>query len=255
MDCKEIVTSYLDGLNERFVVEAIDGSCLLQTPYLDPDNDPIIISVEKINEHFKISDQTRTMEYLFLHGIDIRQNSKQKWYLDSTLRRLNVLSYAKELYVEVPREELADGIFRLLEAIRSTAHLIFTAKTRSQMDFEEDVAIWLKENQIESNRKMEFIGISGKPIIVDFVIARIQKEPAFMYALHSETSWYAKTIVNKTIVGWLELRDAGQRFHSVCLLDDTVEENVWREPYPLLKRRTDTVAFWEERDDLLEVLA
>jgi len=75
-----------------------------------------------------------------------------------------------------------------------------------------------------------------------------------MYALHSETPWYARTLVNKIIVNWLELKDAGHRFHSICILDDTVEEDVWQEPYPLLKRRTDTVKFWEEHDELLEIL-
>ncbi len=122
-------------------------------------------------------------------------------------------------------------------------------------DFEEEVNLWLSSNQIFSERRNEFIGASGKQLFVDFVIARNKKVPAFMYSLHAESPGYANGLANKTIVAWIELRDAGTKFDSICLLDDTVEEDVWREPYPKLKRLTNTVTFWDERDDLLEALA
>ena len=85
------------------------------------------------------------------------------------------------------------------------------------------------------------------------MIARKKKVPAFMYSLHAESPGYANGLADKTIVAWIELRDAGIKFDSICLLDDAVEEDVWS--YPKLKRLTDTVTFWDERDDLLEALA
>ena len=123
------------------------------------------------------------------------------------------------------------------------------------LDFGEEANLWLASNQIFPERKKEFIGASGKQLFVDFVIARKKKVPAFMYSLHAERPGYANGLANKTIVAWIELRDAGIKFDSICLLDDTVKEDVWREPCPKLKRLTDTVTFWDERDDLLEALA
>jgi len=255
MKCDEIVRPYLEGMRERFSVEAVEDGCIIRTPYQDPDNDPISIHLKRENNSFRISDQTQAMEFLFLHGIDIRPRSKQRWHFDSILRRLDVDTAANELYLEVQKEDLADGIARLIDAIKSAEHLVYTAKTRSQLDFGEQVAIWLSSNQIVSDRRKEFIGASGKQVSVDFIISRKKKVPAFMYSLHAESPGYANGLVNKTIVAWIELRDAGIQFDSVCLLDDTVEEDVWREPYPKLKRLTSTVAFWEERDELLEALA
>lgn len=255
MECDEIVRLYLEGMRERFSVEAVEDGCIIRTPYQDPDNDPISIHLKRENNSFRISDQTQAMEFLFLHGIDIRPRSKQRWHFDSILRRLDVDSAANELYLEVQKEDLADGIARLIDAIKSAEHLVYTAKTRSQLDFGEEVNLWLASNQIFPERKKEFIGASGKQLFVDFVIARKKKVPAFMYSLHAESPGYANGLADKTIVAWIELRDAGIKFDSICLLDDTVEEDVWREPYPKLKRLTDTVTFWDERDDLLEALA
>ena len=255
MECEEIVRLYLEGMSERFSVQAVEDGCIINTPYLDPDNDPISIYVKWENDLFRISDQTQAMEFLYLHGIDIRPRSKQRWHFDSILRRLDVNMAANELYLEVQKEDLADGISRLIDAIKSANHLIYTAKTRSQLDFGEEVALWLSSNQIISERKKEFIGASGSPVSVDFAIPRKKRLTAFMYSLHAESTGYARGLANKTIVAWIELRDAGIQFESICLLDDTVEDDVWREPYPKLKRLTNIVAFWEDRDELLQALA
>jgi hypothetical protein len=255
MQCGDIVSRYLKHLSEGFTVEPLNGGCLLHTPYLDPDNDPITISIEKEDGRFRISDQTETLGYLFLHGIDIQPASKQRWYLDTTLRRLGVEMDESELSVISSEEELPDAIFRLIEAMKSAQHLTFTAKTRSHMDFSEEVSTWLMENQIASERRKEFVGASGKPVYIDFVVERsARKPPAFIKALHCETQHYASILANRTVVGWFELRGAKVDFESFCILDDTTEEDVWKEQYPLLKTYTNIVEFWDERDELLGAL-
>ncbi len=254
MRCDEIVTRNLDGLPQKFTVEPADTGCLLHTPYLDPDNDPITLSVEKTDGHLRLSDGTDALGFLFLHGIDIKPGSKQRWYLDTTLRRLGVQIEESELTVETTEEELPDGVFRLLEAIRSAQHLTFTAKTRSHLDFSEDVASWLAGNGITYEPRKEFLGASGKPVSIDFVVARRSRSPAFIKALHCETQHYASILANRTIVGWFELRNARMDFESICLLDDTTEDTVWKEQYQLLKTYTSIVGFWDDRDELLTVL-
>ena len=119
MECEEIVRLYFEGMRDRFSVEATEDGCIIRTPYQDPDNDPISIHVKKDDNCFRISDQTQAMEFLFLHGIDIRPKSKQRWHFDSILRRLDVDTAANELYLEVQKDDLADGIARLIDAVKS----------------------------------------------------------------------------------------------------------------------------------------
>jgi hypothetical protein len=254
MNCKDIITAYLDSLKERFIVEPVDSGCIIYTPYLDPSNDLLSIFVEKVNDHFKISDMTQAFEYLFLHGIEIKPNSKQKWYLDTTLNRLKVNLDINELYVDVEKKEIPDGILRLIEAIRSVESLILTAKIRKYTDFGEEVADWLRESNISFDRKKEFVGVSGGPINVDFVIPRAGS-PVFLYALHSESRNWATRLTDRIIVNWIELRLAKLDFYSICVLDDIVDEDVWGSSFRLLKTHTETVLFWDDKEKLKEVLA
>lgn len=253
MDCKEIIDAYIDCLKERFVVEALGDGCVIQTPYLDPSNDPICIYVKKENNNLRISDQAQAIEYLFLHGVNITPKSKQQWYIDTILNRLKVKLSEEELRVDATNEEIGDAILRLVGAISSVEHLLYTAKPRRRVDFREEVALWFLDNGIVAYRNKEFIGASGKSVTIDFVIPRKAKNPAYLYALHSDNLQYAKALVNNTIVAWFELKNAGEAFYSSCILDDAKEE-FWSGFYPLLAEYTDKVTFWEERDKLLELL-
>jgi hypothetical protein len=76
-----------------------------------------------VGDHFRISDMTEAFGYLFSHGIEIKPNSKQKWYLDMTLRRLDINLATNELYLDVTRDEIPSGIFRLVKAVRSIESL------------------------------------------------------------------------------------------------------------------------------------
>lgn len=253
MDCKEIVGAYIDCLKERFVVEALDEGCIIRTPYLDPSNDPIYVYVTKVNGYLKISDQAQAIEYLFLHGLNITPSSKQQWYLDTILNRLNVKLLEEELYIQVPKEEIGEAILRLIGAICSIEHLLYTAKPRRRVDFKEEVALWFLDNGIPTYRNKEFIGASGKSVTIDFVIPRIAKDPIYAYALHSDNAQYAKALVNNTIVTWIELRNAGEKFFSSCILDD-VKEDVWSGLQTLLATYTNKITYWEDRDELLEII-
>ncbi len=255
MECDVIVKRCLEQLSTGFSVEPSEGGCILHTPYLDPDNDPISIAIGREGDQYIVTDMTDTMGFLFLHGIDLKPKSKQRWYLETTVRRLDVGFRGSELFATASEEELPDAIFRLLEAVRSALHLTYTAKTRSNLAFSDDVSAWLRENDLQAEERKQLIGAAGKPVVVDFVIPRAEQRPAYMYALHSETPWNARNLVNRTIVSWMELRDVPLEFLSVCLLDDTVEEDVWKGQHPLLKRYTDVIGYWDTREELIEVLA
>lgn len=254
MKCKKIIEMYLTSLKEKFTIESVDSGCVIYTPYLDPSNDPISVFVERSGDHYRISDMTQAYEYLFLHGLEVKPESSQKKHLNVILNRLGISFFENELFVEVTKEELADGITRLIDALKTTQDLIFTAKPRKYSDFGEEVAGWLRDSDIVFERKKDYIGASETLVTVDFVIPT-HDEPAFLYALHSESPGYAKDVARRVIVNWVELEKAGHEFYSMCILDDSLGEDLWDASFKLLKTHTRKVVFWDDREELKEVLA
>jgi hypothetical protein len=254
-DCAKILSRFVSGLEAQYSVKAEDDDCILVTPFFNPDNDPIQLKVKVSGDAATISDMGESIGFLYLHGIDLKAASRQRWFFETTLRRLGVKASDSELHSSVPLPDLPDGLLRMTEAIRSTQHIIMTAKSRSSLSFGDDVEEWLSESSIEHRRAAEYAGVSGKRYIVDFQLDFPKREPELMYALHSETPGYAGVLANKVIVSFLEIRDAGTKFHSAVLVDDTVDDDVWRSSLPLLHRRVEHIGTWENREGLLAEIA
>ena len=254
MECKKVIEQYITSLNEKFTVESVNSGCVIYTPYLDPSNDPISIFVERHGDHYRISDMTQAYEYLFLHGLEIKPESSQKKHLNIILNRLGISFLENELFVDVDKNGLADGITRLIDALKTTQDLIFTTKPRKYSDFGEEVASWLNESGVNFERKKDYTGASGGIVSVDFVI-QTHDEPAFLYALHSESPGHAKDVARRVIVNWIELEKARYNFYSMCILDDALGEGLWDASYKLLKTHTRKVVFWDDREELKEALA
>jgi hypothetical protein len=253
-DCSRILSRFLSELQTQYSVRTEDDDCIVVTPFLNPDNDPIQLKVKITGDDARISDMGESIGFLYLHGIDLKPTSRQRWFFDTTLRRLGVRATESELVSTVPLSDLPDGLLRMTEAVRSTQHIIMTAKSRSSLSFGDDVEEWLTEGGIQHQRPAEYAGISGKRYVVDFRLEIPKRIPELLYALHSETPGYAGVLANKVVVAFLEIRDAGTKFGSAVLLDDTVDEDVWSSSLPLLHRRIDHVGTWENREELLAAI-
>src|SRR5271157_5730509 len=107
MKCDELKNIYLKGLGIAIKLESVSEGCIIHTPHLDPSNDPIELLIEDLGDKFKVSDMTQAMEYLFLHGINIKkQEMRPKYYLDQNIKRFGISLLDDELFTEVPKEEL-----------------------------------------------------------------------------------------------------------------------------------------------------
>lgn len=259
VDCARLLASYLGSLEEQFSIESEGEDCILTTPFLSPDNDPIQIRLTLKGDTVELSDMGESIGFLFLHGVELKPYSRQRWFFDTTLRRLSVSASDSEITTRVPAGEVPDAIIRLTEAIRSSQHIVMTAKARSRISFGEDVSEWLAGSKVDFRRSVDYVGAAGKHYVIDFelALAPVGKDRTLMYAFQSLTPGWANALANRAIVSFLEIRESGlPPFQSACLLDDSVEEEVWTGPIvATLKRHTDVVGFWEEKEDFLESLA
>ncbi|WAC04199.1 MAG: DUF1828 domain-containing protein [Methanoregula sp.] len=256
MVCDDVVGNLLKDLGKKFKIKSGKTGCQIVTPFLDPSQDPITIQLTEIGDIIEISDQTRTKGYLFLQGVDIKPNTKQDWYFDSIIHQYEIELKNDELILHSNKAELYEKILDFIEAIKSIQYLIYTSKARVQSAFIDDVSVWLKDNSISYAQNKEFTSDTGERIKVDFEIQRHQKDPVFAYALHSESSQYAETLTNKTIVNWIQLKGLNGNFYKLCFLDDEVDDeiSVWKRQLPKLRKFSDKVLFWEERPEILPAL-
>jgi hypothetical protein len=255
MDCQKLIETYLSDVKKDLSIEHAEKGCILYTPHLDPSNDTIRVFIEEINDKIRISDISHVDEYLYLHGIDIKPKSTVEWNFNRTLNRLNIKSDGSELFVDVDKEDLADGINRIVNAIISLDNLTYTSKARMNVDFQVEVADWLTENHIIYKPRVNFVErLAAPPVIVDFVIPRVGKKPIFLGAFHSESKQYADTLAYKWHSNIVQLHAADYKFCSSVILDD-VEENIWDKAYKLFNTYADSVIYWEDRNDILPILA
>ena len=256
MRCDELKNIYLKGLGESISLEPVPEGCIIHTPHMDPSNDLIELLIEDKGDMFRVSDMTQAMEYLFLHGINVKKHDlRPKYYLEQNLERFEINLFDDELYVEVPKAELSDGITRLIEAIISIDDIAYTIRLRGASDFREKVAEWLTENEILYERDVPIEG-KNKEAKIHFVVERDNKAPIFLNALHSENAQNAKEIAYNTIMDFWELSKKKIPFVAACILDDEVEDNVWKYQYPILKDGIgDYVIYWSEKEDILPILA
>jgi hypothetical protein len=257
MACNNLINNLLNELGQKFKIKPLKTGCQIITPFLDPSQDPIIIQLTEIGDTIEISDQTRTKGYLFLQGLDIKPNTRQSWYFDSIINQYEIDLRNDELLLKSSKAELYEKILDFIEAIKSIQYLIYTSKARIQSAFIDDVSIWLKDNSISYTQNKEFTSDTGDRIKVDFEIPRYQKDPVYAYALHSESSQYAETLTNKTIVNWIQLQGLNGNFYKLCFLDDEVDDemSIWKRQLPKLRKFSDKVLFWEEKADILPIFA
>jgi len=72
LDCQDVVTQYLSFLQSGFRCHAATGEYRIVTPFLTPDNDPIIVYVSQNRKGgFRLSDRGQATEILFLARLDL----------------------------------------------------------------------------------------------------------------------------------------------------------------------------------------
>lgn len=147
MACNKIVEKYLTGLKNVLSVEPTDSGCILYFPFLDPSNDPIMILVEQMGDKFRVSDLAQANEYLFLHGLDIKPETKAEYYYNDVVKRFGINSKDDELFVEVEEKNITEAINKILTAVNSIDHIIYTQSMAGFLS--EKKPNWTKE-QIEA---------------------------------------------------------------------------------------------------------
>jgi hypothetical protein len=176
VDCRLLVSAYVDWLKAKITTADINGACEITTPFLDRHNDRLQIYVQNLEDRIRLTDDGYIIGDLEASGCQI-DTPKRQALLGTILNGFGVRHEAGELFVEATPQEFPKKKHALLQAMLTVNDMFMTSKQRVVSLFIEDVKQFLDEHEVRNSPQVEFTGKSGYLHRFDFVIPKSKKMP------------------------------------------------------------------------------
>jgi hypothetical protein len=226
---------------------------------LYPDNTRISVAIEEHEgQRLLITDNGEASDYAFANGIGepaIRDRSRM------TARRFGLSDTRDgELMLDVHRSELADGVFRIANAIQDVGYLVYRrSSARSRRKFKESVESYLSLTGMSFTKDISIPGRTGRRHF-DYEVSGGGARQLLLsiFAPLSE-----KTAIERAKViafDYGDIRGEGDESSPlplVVLVDDTsdrVRASYSDEVGAILESHVSRVISWKNRDELDDLL-
>lgn len=248
---ERLVQDYLQWLRSHVKVREDGDWTEITTPYLDRHNDFLQIYLKRQGEDLLLTDGGWTLEDLAMGGCDLG-SPRRAALLKSTLQGLGVDLVDGALQVVAGPRTAAARKHMLLQAMMAVNDMFYLARPHVESMFHEDVAAWLKENDIPAAARLKVTGMSKLDYHFDFIIPGTRKRPeTLMEVIASPEVQRAKLLA----FAWVDtqpVREEGAR--ALAMLND--QEKPVRKPVLDTLRTYGVLPVpWSERETILPELA
>ncbi len=121
IECNTLVEQLMSQLEPRFMPEPGQSECILRTPFLYPDNTPIIVFVQVEEEKVIVSDHGEASDYVFLNGADPGVVESR---LKLAVQRYRLTPLDDELIAEADLASLASAVLSVVGAAQDVGYLV-----------------------------------------------------------------------------------------------------------------------------------
>lgn len=172
-DCQTNLDRIVADLGSRFVVErqtqAIARTeCMVRTPFLYPDNSPIVVYLDQIGADFVVSDHGEAGDYAFIHGVAPGTITNR---LKKTGDRLGLTVDQGEILYQTPIDSAGDAIAILVSAILDVGTLTYQRSRRQQKrDFHQEVEAFFVHSRWPYSKNVEIVSKSNRHRKIDYRI-------------------------------------------------------------------------------------
>jgi uncharacterized protein DUF1828 len=245
ISCENIVREYLDRLKGEFSCHRTDSRLRLVTPYVYPDNDFIELYVEQLPDgRVRVTDLGEATRHLHTQGFDLFASPKRKFIAETAVSRVDAILENGTIYKVGPPEEVATMLLDLVIASRGVSDLIYTSRAYEPAPFIDEVAEFLRQEQIPFERRVRVRGESGREYKIPFKIRSVYLNP-----LSAEFQRSLKPRVDATVRMWVDVDRVAKKY---TLLNDV--DFSWPEPDVILLSRLSSVFRWSARRELADAL-
>lgn len=250
--CQQIVSSYLNELQEEFEVSDSRAGCYIVTPFTRPDGEYIEVEVTtEPDGQIRITDMGDTLGYLYVNGLRLSRNT-----LDNTrdiCKQFDVSLVRSEL-VTTPHTERDFGeIFHgFLQAILSVTNIIQKRRPNPRIQFDDEVEsliiysgvtydVGYPVRGMRASHTVKFHVNSARNILIQ-PIAASTESTAFSWA----ERWAYR-------ISDIRQHQNGSDWRFVAVLDDRSQRReIWNNR--TLAPIQEYAILWEERERLSDLL-
>lgn len=210
---------YLHWLKDNLIIFERGTSQILSTPFLDPFNDGIEISLDTTGGEMILHDGGRTIENLMDMGVQIEKSERRQTIIQNAIAGCGVRFNNGRLETVVTHANRAQRLHFLTTAILRLNDLWMTATPRTVTDFFEIVKEYFDEHDILYTANKSITGRTVEHPI-DFIIP-LPKGRDRLIKLIARPSVQAAKIASFT---WVDLQDSQPDAERVVFLNDLVTE-------------------------------
>jgi len=249
-NCEEYIRAYLNFLSESFSFEFTEQGCIIYTPFIGYDGDPIGFYIKETGDgEYLIRDMGDTLLHLQMFGIDITRGGNKELF-NNILSIYDVNELNDEIYLKASRENLGDNINSFVLALQAIMHLEYRKTPAKPVDFNKKLHQYCEASQIPHKYQIT-ITAKGKHIIDISSIDERKLIQAFGTVL--ETPSQIKRYTEVKLFPFLELELLERKEYKVSLYDEKTSWDI--DSMVLMESYSDDVIKWSDRKKLVEILS
>lgn len=213
---QELVTNYLEWLQQNMTHREVGDWVEISTPFLDRHRDHLLIYVKAEGDRWTLSDDGYILNDLISSGCDVT-SPRRKEMLEQIVRGHGVTIEGDELTVQATASTFAQRKHALLQAMLAVNDLFFTNRTAVRGLFMEEVEHFLVEHQIRFVPTVQFSGKSGLSHTFDYVIPAWNRSPERVLKTMNQPS---KEKIQSMLFAWNDVREIRKGIKLYAVVND-----------------------------------
>ena len=227
----------------------------VRTPMLYPDGGVVDVFVLERDNGYTITDHGDALGWLGLQSISRSFSRKQELLVQDVCQTLRVeLVQGRLVLRSVSRDEVAESVLRVAQAVVRVSDLWFTLRSQSLQTTADEVDEWLQEKRIPFERQTRRQGRSTQYWGIDFE-TYTDNRTSLVFLLSTGSRGAVRRLAEHVLAGCVDLshlKASRPQMAFVSLFDDT--EDVWRpEDFSLVNDYSE-IARWSRPEEFEQIL-
>ena len=248
IDSKEISERYIDWLRDNLKIKNLSEDLVkVQTPFVDSQNDYIVIYVKKENNLYYLTDEGQTFYDLEISGVVFTEKRLKQLKEFVNAQGVQFNERSEEIFTKTGWGSLPQHKNDLLQAIINVSDIFITVQRNVKSLFYEEVQEYFKSKKIAASPNIYLEGGGGVKHKVDFLIPRVSREPQLVKTLNNPI----KTSIEIELFKYVDIGKNNTIYKNsekIIFINDS-EKELKTDHAELIKSYDIRLVLWSEREE------
>ena len=228
----------------------------VRTPMLYPDGGVVDVFVQERNGGYIVTDYGDALGWLGLQSASRQRSQKQIALIQDVCQTLRIQQFRDQLMLpDVAGAALGESVLRVAQAVVRVSDIWFTLRSQALQTTADEVDEWLREREIDFDRRVLKQGRSTRNWTIDFE-TRTQNRTCFVFLLTTGSRGAVPRLTEHVVAGCVDLnhfKAAQPNLAFISLFDDT--EDVWKSQDFRQVEVVSEIARWSQPDEFESLLS